>query len=174
MLEGKLVRLRANEESDMVLFHKFMNDVEVKQYIRNYLPVSMKNQLEWFEKNRNDKSVVNFAIEDRKTRRLIGNCSLMNIDTQNRNAKFGIMIGDKRYWNKGYGTEAGRLILAYGFDTLNLHRIGSGAKGFNERSIRMHEKLGFRKEGVSRQAVYRDGKYWDHVEFGMLRDELKR
>jgi len=174
MLEGKLVRLRAIEEADLPLFHKWINDPEVTQFLQAYLPVPLKNEQEWFDKARKDSSSVYFSVEDKKSRKLIGICSLHKLHPANRSAEFGIFIGDTRFWNKGYGTEAGKLCLAYGFDTLNLHRVGSSAISYNPRSIRMHEKLGFKKEGAKREEIYRKGKCWDLVMLGLLRDEFKR
>lgn len=174
MIEGKLVRLRATEEADLPLFCKWLNDTEVTQFLRAYLPMPLKNEQEWFDRMRNDKESVHFAIAEKKGGKLIGNTALMKINPVDRNAEFGIFIGDKRYWSKGYGSEAARLCLCYAFDTLNLHRVGSSAIGYNERSIRMHLKLGFKREGVRREEVYKKGKYWDHPTFGMLREEFKR
>jgi len=174
MLEGKLVRLRAMEEKDLPFFHKWMNDPEITQYLLKYLPFSLKDEQEWFDKARNDPSRVHFAIEDRKSGKTIGHCALVHIHPANRNAEFAISIGEKTRWNKGAGTEAARLLFSYAFDTLNLHRINSGAADFNPRSIRMHEKLGFKKEGLQRERLYRRGKYCGLIGFGLLRDEFKR
>jgi RimJ/RimL family protein N-acetyltransferase len=103
----------------------------------------------------------------------IGSCGLHGIDSKDHNATFGIAIGEKDYWSKGYGTEAARLLINYGFQQLNLHRISSSAVAFNERSIRLHKKVGFREEGRLRQAMFKNGQYHDRVEFGILRQEWR-
>lgn len=174
MLEGKLVQLRAVEEKDLQLQHKWVNDREVMRYMARYLPVPMKELADELEKDRKDSSSVHFAIEDRRKGRLIGFCWFRRIHPANRHADVGIFIGDKRYWEKGFGTDAMRLLVSYGFDTLNLNRIGSAAFSFNPRSIRMHEKVGFKKEGVRKEFAYRDGRYYDMVVFGLLNRNFKR
>jgi RimJ/RimL family protein N-acetyltransferase len=80
-------------------------------------------------------------------------------------------IGEKDYWSKGIGTEAARLIIGYGFEQLNLHRVNSTVLAFNERSIRLHRKLGFREEGRQREALFKNGTFHDLVGYGILRAE---
>jgi RimJ/RimL family protein N-acetyltransferase len=101
----------------------------------------------------------------------IGSVGLSDIHPKNHNAVFGIAIGEKDYWSKGYGTEAARLIIRYGFEQLNLHRINSFAISFNERSLRLHLRAGFKEEGRQREGIFRNGVYHDHVVFGLLRKE---
>jgi RimJ/RimL family protein N-acetyltransferase len=121
------------------------------------------------------KSEVLLVIEatEGDSTRPIGNCGLHGIDSKDRNATFGIVIGEKDYWNRGYGTEAAGLLINYGFQQLNLHRISSYAFDFNERSIKLHKNLGFREEGRLRQATFKNGQYHDHVQFGLLREEWR-
>ena len=102
---------------------------------------------------------------------MIGNSGFFNIDWRNRGAELGIVIGDKAYWNKGYGTEVMRLLLHHGFTTLNLHRIFLRVFEGNPRAIRAYEKAGFVHEGRMRQAEFRDGKYLDVLLMSVLRPE---
>jgi RimJ/RimL family protein N-acetyltransferase len=85
----------------------------------------------------------------------------------------GIFIGDKRYWNKGYGTEVMRLLLRHGFSTLNLNRVFLRVFETNPRAIRSYEKAGFVFEGRMRQAEFIDGKYCDVILMSVLRSEWK-
>ncbi len=101
----------------------------------------------------------------------IGDIGLDSINSKDHFATFGIAIGEKDYWSKGYGTEAARLMIKYGFEQLNLHRISSSAVSFNERSVRMHKTVGFREEGRRREIVYTNGQYHDLIDFGLLRTE---
>jgi RimJ/RimL family protein N-acetyltransferase len=82
------------------------------------------------------------------------------------------MIGDKTYWNRGYGTEAVRLVAKHGFNTLNLNRIFLHVFENNPRAIRAYEKAGFSHEGRKRQAEFKDGKYIDVLVMSMLRNEF--
>jgi RimJ/RimL family protein N-acetyltransferase len=175
MLKGKLVTLRPVKRSDITYFLKWFNDPEVIQYLGMYLPMTEMAEEKWIEelgttRARSDVVFVIEAIEGRSNKP-IGSCGLHGISPKDHNATFGIAIGEKDHWGKGYGTEAARLIIRYGFEQLNLHRINSGAIGFNERSIRMHKKVGFTEEGRQRQAMFKNGAFHDHVLFGLLRDE---
>jgi diamine N-acetyltransferase len=87
-------------------------------------------------------------------------------------AEFGIVIGDKSYWNQGYGTEAVRLLVRFGFHTLNLNRIFLRVYETNPRAIRAYEKAGFTSEGRERQAEFRNGKYIDVLRMSILRAEF--
>jgi len=104
--------------------------------------------------------------------KMIGSCGFFNLDKRNRSAEFGIMIGDKSYWNRGYGTEAVRLLAQHGYNTLNLNRIYLRVLETNPRAIRAYEKAGFTLEGRQRQAEFRDGKYIDMLVLSMLKDEF--
>ncbi|PJF44100.1 MAG: N-acetyltransferase, partial [Phototrophicales bacterium] len=94
-------------------------------------------------------------------------------DLRNRSSEVGISIGQPSYWDQGYGTDAMRVLLRYGFYEINLHRIELKVYSFNERAIRSYEKLGFQKEVVARQAIFRDGQYHDVIIMGLLRSEWR-
>jgi RimJ/RimL family protein N-acetyltransferase len=83
----------------------------------------------------------------------------------------GIAIGDLKMASKGLGTEAIRLMLDYGFRTLNLHRIELFVHDFNERAQKAYKKLGFVEEGRKREALYSDGKYHDEILMAILKEE---
>src|SRR5262249_36130569 len=105
------------------------------------------------------------------TDKLIGATGLHEIDLYNRHACFGISIGEKDEWGKGYGTEATEIMTRYAFETLNFNRLWLRVYEFNERGIRSYGRVGFKKEGVMRQDVFREGRYWDTWIMGMLRQE---
>lgn len=105
--------------------------------------------------------------------RHIGNIALQRMHAVNRSAEFAILLGDKSAWGQGYGEEAGRLICAHGFAAHNLHRIHCGTLASNAGMLRLAEKLGMRREGVQRQAAYKNGTYVDVVLYGLLRSEAK-
>jgi RimJ/RimL family protein N-acetyltransferase len=107
-----------------------------------------------------------------ETWKLIGTFAFDGIDWRNASSEFGIMIGDKAYWNQGYGTEAVRLLCQHGFDTLNLNRIFLHVFETNPRAIRAYEKAGFVHEGRERRAEFKDGRYIDVVRLSLLKDEF--
>lgn len=174
-LKGEKVILRAVEKADINHCLKWFNNPEVIQYLTIYLPMTELAEEKWLEKvSLSEKDVVFIieAIDSEGKAKPIGNCGLHGINSKDRNATFGIAIGEKDYWSKGYGTEATRLLMRYGFDELNLHRIGSAAYEFNERSIKMQQKIGFVIEGKHRQAIFRKGRYWDVINLGLLKEDF--
>ena len=174
VIYGKRIHLRAVERGDVEKFHEWVNDPEVTRGLALYLPMSMRDEENWFDglakRDLNEKP---FAIEVKKGRawKLIGNCCVFDISTVSRSAELGIMIGDKAEWNKGYGSETMTLLLKHGFETLNLNRIFLRVYENNARAVRSYEKAGFVLEGRQRQAVYKHGKYEDVLFMSVLRSE---
>lgn len=173
MLVGENIVLRPPRRADIQNFLKWFNDQEVTQYLSLYLPMTEMAEEKYVEELGTKPDKVNLVIEavEKEGNRPIGSTGLSFISPKNHSATFGIAIGEKEYWSRGYGTEASRLIIRYGFEQLNLHRIFSMVIAFNERSLRMHRKLGFTEEGREREAQFKNGRYHDHVIFGLLRQE---
>ena len=101
----------------------------------------------------------------------MGNCGFINTDWENRSAEIGLHIGEKKYWDQGFGTKAMRLILKHGFDSLNFHRIYLRVFETNQRAIRSYQKAGFTMEGKMREAQYLDGRYVDVLFLSVLQHE---
>jgi RimJ/RimL family protein N-acetyltransferase len=177
MLNGKKVLLRPIKRTDISLFLKWFNDPEVTQYLALYLPMTEMAEEKWIEENttnRPDSDIV-FVIEaiNSGISEAIGSAGLNRLNLKDREGTLGIAIGEKDYWGQGYGTEAVRLILNYGFEQMNLHRIVSSVYAFNRRSLNMHRNVGFVEEGKRRNARFKNGQYWDKIEFGILDTEWK-
>ena len=171
---GERIRLRGAERSDLEKFIEWVNDPEVTRGITLFLPMSSTDEEKWFEaslqKPQEEKSlVIDMKVGDGW--RVIGNSGFFDFDWVVRSAEVGIMIGDKSVWNQGYGTETMRLLLRHAFRTLNLHRVFLRVHSDNVYAIRTYEKVGFVHEGRLRQAVYRDGEYYDLLMMSVLRDE---
>ena len=178
MLRSEKVILRPVKRSDISHFLKWFNDPEVIQYLNMYLPMTEMAEEKWIEDlatRGRAGTDTHFVMEamDGDGNTPIGTIGLHGISPKDHSAGFGIAIGERDYWGKGYGTEATRLILDYSFRQLNLHRIWSAAFAFNERSIKLHKSVGFREEGRQREAIFKNGEFHDIVEFGILRDEWK-
>jgi RimJ/RimL family protein N-acetyltransferase len=177
MLLGSKVLLRPIKRSDIPLFLKWFNDPEVTQYLAMYLPMTEVGEEKWMQDLATTRanSTAHFVIETvfNDTTQPIGSIALNEINTKDRGANFGIAIGEKECWAQGLGTEAAGLLIKYGFEQLNLHRINSNVFSFNERSVRLHLKVGFIQEGLRREAVFKNGQYWDLIEFGLLVEEWK-
>lgn len=175
MIYGERIRFRAIEREDIPRYVEWFNDPEVTAGLATYLPMSLADETRWFE------NLGNLPVEERgfavdvKTVdggwKHIGSVGFHHIDWVNRSAEFGICIGEKTLWNQGYGSEAARLMLKHGFETLNLHRIFLRVYETNPRAIRAYEKVGFVKEGIIRDAVYRNGCYINDLLMSVLRSE---
>ena len=114
-----------------------------------------------------------FSIVDLETDELIGRCMLFDIDQVNRRAMLGIVIGAKDYRGKGYGQDATRLLLDYGFNLLNLNSIILGTFSFNARAINCYKRVGFKEIGRRRQARIIAGEKYDAVLMDILAEEFE-
>jgi RimJ/RimL family protein N-acetyltransferase len=114
-----------------------------------------------------------FSIIDLATEETIGRGMLFGIDLVNRRAMLGIVIGEKAYWGQGYGTDATRLLLEYGFSLLNLNSVMLGVFAFNERAIALYRRVGFREIGRRRQARIIGGRKHDAILMDILAEEFE-
>ena len=118
-----------------------------------------------------DGSILHYAIHRKDNGALIGSGDIAFIDRYNRRCSLGIEIGDKSERGQGFGRETLSAIIHYCFTKLDMNRIGAEAWEFNERSIRMLEALGFKREGVARQFLLKNGEFFDEYQYGLLREE---
>ena len=174
MIYGERVRLRHVEREDLPRFVEWLNDPEVSLGLSIHIPLSMDEEESWYEqvlKSPNEERPLCIEARHEEGWKLIGNSGFFTVDWRNRNAEFGIFIGERADWNHGYGTEVVKLILEHGFSTLNLHRIFLRVFADNQRAIRVYEKIGFVHEGRQRQAEFHGGQYHDILFMSMLRSE---
>jgi len=171
--EGKLVRLRAREPEEEPDTYRWFNDPEVTEFLTARYPFSHRQEREFLESvSTPGYHGAEFAIETLDGA-YIGGCGITAGRPENREGTLGIAIGDKSYWNGGYGTDAMRVLCRFGFDMMNLHRIQLEVFSENARAIRVYEKIGFRVEGVRREAFYKYGRYLDVMVMGLLEGELR-
>ncbi|HEF1900038.1 GNAT family N-acetyltransferase [Bacillus cereus group sp. MYBK108-2] len=165
MFQSKRINLRKFTIEDISTYHNWRNDMQVMAFTNPTLDVYSFNETEQFCQNIiNSSSSKSYIIEEKDSKKPIGITSLINIDPYNRNAECIIDIGDKDYWGNGFGYEALEILLNYAFQELNLHRIYLRVFSFNERAIKLYEKLGFEHEGCQKEAIYRNGK-WNDILF---------
>ncbi|MBL7124613.1 MAG: GNAT family N-acetyltransferase [Dehalococcoidales bacterium] len=161
-----------NKEDFVTNMLRWVNDPEVTHYMfTGTLPATLEQLEEEYKQITKSKNEVVFAIIDKEANKYIGNIGLYQINWTSRTAEMRRFIGEKKVWKKGYGTEAAKLIVAYGFERLNLNRIWAGNNVENIGSWKSNEKAGFKREGILRQEIYRNGKYYDAVRHGILREE---
>jgi RimJ/RimL family protein N-acetyltransferase len=135
--------------------------------------MTLEQEEAWYERASKGEGQVTFGIFELSAMRPIGNTGLFDIDHYNRIAEFGILIGEKDCWNKGYGTEATTLILDYGFTVLSLHNIILQVYKFNERAHRAYLRAGFREIGRRRDAKRMGGRAYDVIYMDCLATEFK-
>lgn len=177
MIYGERVRLRAIERSDIPTFVRWFNDPEVRRYLLVYAPISAAQEEKWLEEvlqriQRREEFV--FVVEARVGDEWvhIGIVGLHQINWKDRNAVFGIVLGEKAYWDQGYGTDATHTMLRFAFEELNLHRVELEVFDENARARRCYEKAGLRHEGTRRQAAFFEGMYHDSHLMSVLREEF--
>ncbi len=173
IIRGERVFLRATERSDVPLFVRWFNDADVVRNLAMYAPMSDAGEAAWFDRMVAAQGTTDyhFVICLLADARPIGTIGLHGLDLQNGNAEFGIAIGEKEEWSRGYGTDALRAICDFGFGELRLERIGLYVYAGNDRARRSYEKAGFSLEGTLRRAHFGHGKHTDVHVMSLLREE---
>ncbi|TCS96794.1 GNAT family N-acetyltransferase [Hazenella coriacea] len=173
LFKGKQVRLSSVTEEDLSLIAKwYENDQFLRIYNAEIAVPKTKKQLEkWLENAQNNPHGVLLAIRLLQDDRCIGFLEIDGILWPHQVGWLSIAIGDQDDRGKGFGKEAMILALQYAFSELNLYRIQLTVFSYNRPAIRLYERLGFRKEGVFRQFLQRDGERYDMVLYGLLRSE---
>ena len=172
LLEGDSVVLRRHVSANLEAFLRWYSDPEVARLTRYQDGPMRPAEIERFFTSRAlGPESLSLAVHLRDSNRLIGTCALSQLDHENGSALYHITIGEKDCWGCGYGTEATRLMLDHAFGTLNLHRIGLSVFSFNERAIRSYLSVGFVTEGRAREAIWREGRWWDEVTMSILHSD---
>lgn len=174
-LKGERVHLRGLEEKDLTNdYLQWLNDEEVCRFNSHAVYPNTESRMKSYftSLQDQDKNIV-LAIIHTNSKKHIGNVSLQNINWIWRNAEFAILLGDKNFWGDGYGEEAAKLIVAYGFERLNLHRVYCGTLDGNKGMMKLAQKLKMVEEGIRREAIFKHGKYIDIIEYGVLHNEFE-
>ena len=172
-LEGENIFLREVRESDVTdEYYNWLNDPDVNKYLETrFIPHSKNDILNFVKKMDGNNNEILFAICEKETEKHIGNIKLGPINWIHRKADISFLIGNKAYWNKGIASEAIKLVLRYGFYTLNLHKICAGYYKHNIGSAKALKKCGFIEEGVLREEYYYNGEYVDAIRVGILKKD---
>jgi RimJ/RimL family protein N-acetyltransferase len=173
ILAGERVRLRGVRDDDLATLAKWEMDPGRMTTQSNWVvPPSQASARERIAKwSANDKDDVGFAIEtlgDKPV--LVGNLGLWGARPKERCATLGIALG-REYVGRGYGSDAVRIIVSYGFREMGLHRIQLVVAPYNVAGIRAYEKAGFVVEGRHREVVWHDGRWYDEVQMAVLDHE---
>jgi diamine N-acetyltransferase len=172
-IRGEKVYLRPPERDDVPLFVGWFSDADVLRHLMMRAPMSVAMEEAWFERmlTAEGKTDYHFVICLLTDGRPIGTVGLNDIHERSGHAEFGIAIGEKEEWGKGYGTDALNAICDFGFGELRLERIELHVYAENERGRRAYVKAGFVHEGTLRRAHFARGQHQDVHLMSQLRDE---
>jgi RimJ/RimL family protein N-acetyltransferase len=168
-LEGALVRLRPVEEADLPRVNELFWRPEVTEQLLVVWPEPVSGTRQWWERSR-AQGAPPLAIET-KAGELVGACDLGRVEGRARTAVLGIWIG-RSFWDKGFGTDAVRVLCRFAFNEMNLQRIELSVLETNPRGRRAYEKVGFKEEGRLRRALFLGGRLVDLIVMGLLAEEL--
>jgi RimJ/RimL family protein N-acetyltransferase len=173
-LKNDKVTLRPISLKDAPRFVRWLNNPAVSKPLGNhYASLTLKKEKAWIaglaKKRKTEKQ---FSIDTAEGVH-IGSIGL-TLGIGGKVAVFGIEIGDTDYWGKGYAFAAMSLLMEYAFTVLKLHKVELGVFAFNKRAIKLYQKIGFKIEGVKKDHLFYEGKYYDEVQMGLLAKELKR
>lgn len=173
ILHGNSVRLTALEREDLAAVARWFQNAEFMRLLdaRAAQPKSEAQLLAWMEEQQKSPDAFLLAIRGNGDGELLGYVELDGILWPHQTGWLTIAIGDPAHWNQGYGYEAAQLALRFAFHELNLRRMQLTVFAYNERAIGLYEKLGFRREGVFREFLQRDGQRHDMILYGLLRRE---
>jgi RimJ/RimL family protein N-acetyltransferase len=173
IIRGEHVYLRPAERDDVPTFVRWFNDADVLRNLAMFSPMSEAAESGWFDRMLAAQGTTDyhFVICLLADDRPIGTIGLHEISWKDGTADFGIAIGEKGEWNKGYGTDALRAISDFGFGSLRLERIGLFVYAGNDGARRVYEKAGFVHEGTLRRAHFARGEHHDVHVMSLLRSE---
>jgi len=168
-LVGKLVVLRAVQESDLDQLRAWYNHPDIFPFMGSREPLTAQSQRGWFDRIKTDSGTAVFAVERRDTCQLIGSVTLRNLLDDARRAELGILIGEA---SSGYGSAAIRTLLTHAFGPLAMNCVSLEVRGDNRRAITAYMRAGFRPEGVLRRRMLKSGVLHDVYSMSILKDEF--
>lgn len=169
---GRNVALRRPHQGDLPAVVRWYRDPEIARLTRYQTRPMTEAEIErFFQVRMLALDALAYSIVELPSWRVIGFTTFSALDPDNGSVLFHITIGEHDAWGHGLGTEATRLMLAHAFERLMLHRVGLTVFSYNGRAIRAYEKAGFRIEGRLRDAILREGRYFDEVQMGVLAED---
>ena len=173
-IDGERVVLRRHARDNLREFMRWYQDAEVSRLTRYQDGPMRPEEIERFITMRAlGPDSLAMGIHVRASNRLIGSCAFSQLDGDNGSALFHITIGERDAWGQGYGSEATRLMVDHAFGSLGLHRVALAVFAFNERAIRSYTGVGFVTEGRAREAIWRDGRWWDELHMSLLEPDWR-
>ncbi|MHA2276977.1 MAG: GNAT family N-acetyltransferase, partial [Candidatus Kariarchaeaceae archaeon] len=172
MYYGQKTVLRGLELSDVDKIMAHFNNLELRKNLLTAIPFSENQEIEWIKRTwqqMQNGSGYTFAVTTSENQ-FIGTASLEGIHPVHRSASLGIALYPKKYWDKGFGTDACITLCGVGFNLLNINRIELEYHDFNKRGERVYQKIGFKHVGIRRKTHFIEGEYHDSVLMDILRE----
>jgi RimJ/RimL family protein N-acetyltransferase len=166
------IKLSVLEDEDKQNLFEWINNKELVEFNSPFQIISWDNHCKWFDAIRKSESVKIFGIRTIEKNKLIGSCQLLNLNKISGSAELQIRLGFFSEMGKGYGSEAVKLLLKYGFEELKLQRIYLHVFSDNIRAFKSYLKNGFKEEGVLRRAAFINGTYKDVKIMSILKEEF--
>ncbi len=161
-ISGKKIILRKLERCDLEISITWLKDPTVNKFLsHNFKELTIDEELQWFNSIQLSNRDMVFAIIVKDKNKYIGNCSLHRIDWVSKTCELGIVIGNKEYWNKGYGSDVINSITGFVLNKLNLANIHLNVYEYNNRAIKAYKKCGFKLIKILKENHLYDNKYWD-------------
>lgn len=173
-LEGKQIELVSINTDHVEIHLEWLNDARVRAHYRRMYPTRIDLFKKEIEKVEESQRRVQFELVEKSTQTPIGLIGFDALNWPNRFGEISMMIGDPTMWNRGYGTDAVQLLLKYGFDELNLHKILTMILAPNRAALRVAEKCGMRLEGTFKADYFLQGTYVDDLVYSILETEWKK
>ena len=176
MITGKKIILRTIEKRDIAKIKDWNYGPQIADVYSSRFPISDKEQYNWFHRQRKDSFKKKFMIQTKRGKRPVGLLGLMDIDQLNKCCEIGILIGEKNYSGKGYAQDAMKAVLDFLFTQMNFNCVYLYVFETNTRAIEFFRKLGFKKDGVLRECVFKQGRYISKFVMSILKKDylLKR
>lgn len=174
IIHGRKTYLRAMEAADMPMYMEMANDPDIEWMIGGWsYPISSLDQEEWFQQAHDDRRNLRFTIVAKDADEAVGMTNLVNIDWKNRSAFTGIKLSPKAPKGVGIATDAVMALMQYAFEELGMVRLDTSWVEYNEPSLRLYQKCGWKIEGKKEKASFKRGAYHAVLFGGILADDYQ-
>jgi len=174
VLKGKKIILKPIQVKQAGRFLEWFGDDEVIRFLLvDGKKLNLKKEIAAIKRLKYSPSHYTWSIYT-KNKIHIGSTGLSGVDKNNQRATWGIVIGDKKYWNQGFGTDVLKTVMKFFFTRLKFNRLELKVFPENLAGRKVYKRCGFKKEGLLRQAVYKRGKYYDEIVMSVLKNEYKK
>lgn len=174
VLESERLIYRAYTNEDAATQYKLRSNRDVMRFMDTEVHHSEAESLEmikWINQNYKAKEGINWVIVEKASNEMIGYFGFWRLMRVHVRAEIGYALLPE-FWEKGYMTEAAKTLLEFGFDELCLHSVEGNVNKLNSSSIKLLEKLGFRKEAHFRENYFFNGKFIDSIIYSMLETDF--